>query len=225
MTWLRGPPLLVACSDNKIADVKKLLALGADPQAAAPSYDERSPTRPSHSSCIFSCIHKGYFEVLEALLATGQYELVHQVQNTMVPCSVPPLMYLLYHWAQPRHSYVDVHYGPKGPLNCVRLLLEAGASLAGGCGSSSRASPGPPSPWAWPSSSAAARKSVESARTVYSILVLRAGELARRRAAAGRSAQILRRAAGVVCSGCGGEECDRPDCRGRARRATASEVI
>ena len=34
MTWLRGPPLLVACSDNKIADVKKLLALGADPQRA-----------------------------------------------------------------------------------------------------------------------------------------------------------------------------------------------
>ena len=99
MTWLRGPPLLVACSDNKIADVKKLLALGADPQAAAPSYDERSPTRPSHSSCIFSCIHKGYFEVLEALLATGQYELVHQVQN-VIPRGAPPLMYLLWHKAK-----------------------------------------------------------------------------------------------------------------------------
>ena len=31
----RGPPLLVACYDNKIADVRKLLASGADPQAAA----------------------------------------------------------------------------------------------------------------------------------------------------------------------------------------------
>ena len=93
MSWLRGPPLLVACYDNKIADVRALLASGADPRAA-PSHDEQKfgssleRTSPSLSSCIFSCIHFGYFEVLEVLLATGQYDLVHQVQNTMVPCSI-----------------------------------------------------------------------------------------------------------------------------------------
>ena len=80
MTWLRGPPLLVACYDNKIADVRALLASGADPRAA-PSHDEQKfgssleRTSPSLSSCIFSCIHFGYFEVLEVLLATGQYDL------------------------------------------------------------------------------------------------------------------------------------------------------
>ena len=83
-----GPPLLVACYDNKIADVRALLASGADPRAA-PSHDEQKfgssleRTSPSLSSCIFSCIHFGYFEVLEVLLATGQYDLVHEVQNTM----------------------------------------------------------------------------------------------------------------------------------------------
>ena len=142
MSWLRGPPLLVACYDNKIADVRKLLASGADPQAAAPSYDERSPTRPSHSSCIFSCIHKWYFEVLEALLATGQYDLVHQVQNTMVPCSIPPLMAFAA-GVVARHAEGE----PIGPrekrmneivCECAGDLREAAARL--------RAEPLPPDP-------------------------------------------------------------------------------
>ena len=95
-----GPPLLVACYDNKIADVRALLASGADPRAAPSGpFDERHIDRRSHSSCIFSCIDKGYFEVLETLLATGHFELVHQVQTSMHPSSIPPLMYVLHLWA------------------------------------------------------------------------------------------------------------------------------
>ena len=42
---------------------------------------ERKESRRQHTSPVAR-------EVLEALLATGQYDLVHQVQNTMVPCSI-----------------------------------------------------------------------------------------------------------------------------------------
>ena len=72
-----GPPLLVACYDGRVEDVRKLLAAGADPRL--PCGDQRISWR----LCIFNCIHFGYADVLEALLATGHYELVHQVQNVI----------------------------------------------------------------------------------------------------------------------------------------------
>ncbi len=116
-----GPPLLVACYDGRVADVRALLASGADPRAE-PS---RAPSSRSHQ-CIFSCVHFGYANVLEALLATGQYELVHQVQTSFNPCYVPPLFYLLYYWAKPDHP--QLRRPGSEPLEGVRLLLEAGAS-------------------------------------------------------------------------------------------------
>ena len=117
-----GPPLLVACYDGRVADVRALLASGADPRAA-PS---RVPS-PRSDSCIFSCVHFGYANVLEVLLATGQYELVRQVQTSFNPCYVPPLIYLLYYWAKPDHP--QLKRPGSDPLECVRLLLEAGASV------------------------------------------------------------------------------------------------
>ena len=117
-----GPPLLVACYDGRVADVRALLASGADPRAE-PS---RAPSSRSHT-CIFSCVHFGYANVLETLLATGQYELVHQVQTSFNPCYVPPLFYLLYYWAKPDRP--QLKWPGSDPLECVRLLMEAGASV------------------------------------------------------------------------------------------------
>ena len=124
-----GPPLLVACYDGRVADVRALLASGADP---------RDVPSPRSHSCIFSCVHFGYASVLEVLLATGQYELVHQVQNVIPRSagreSAPPLMYLLWHWAQPNRGPLSrghqLNRSGSDPLECVRLLLDAGASLA-----------------------------------------------------------------------------------------------
>ena len=115
-----GPPLLVACYDGRVEDVRKLLAAGADPRL--PCGDQRISWR----LCIFNCVHFGYADVLEALLATGHYELVHQVQN-VIPRGAPPLMYLLWHWAQPNHHVLK--RAGSDPLECVRLLMEAGASV------------------------------------------------------------------------------------------------
>ena len=112
-----GPPLLVACYDGRVADVRALLASGADPRA--PSAEGDTP--------IFSCIHFGYANILEKLLATGQYDLVHQVQTSFNPCYVPPLFYLLYYWAKPDRP--QLKWPGSDPLECVRLLMEAGASV------------------------------------------------------------------------------------------------
>ena len=70
------------------------------------------------------------------------------------------------------HSAFDGVSGMRASIAALMVALSE-QSILNGWSSSYWAQPhgSPPSPWAWPSSSAAARKSVESARTVYSILV------------------------------------------------------
>ena len=122
-----GAPLVVACYAGRVADVRALLASGADPRA--PSAEGDTP--------IFSCIHFGYANILEKLLATGQYDLVHQVQTSFNPCYVPPLFYLLYYWAKPDRP--QLKWPGSDPLECVRLLI---GEIRGDCGEDARQSRG-----------------------------------------------------------------------------------
>ena len=122
------PPLSVACYFNRVDEVRRLLAEGADPLAVA----EEGNRNPA----IFQCVGRGHAQCLKALL-TAQIDLVDSVEID-VPFAMPgssPLMCLLKRlapreripriWTQPRIP-VRPEYGP---FECVRLLLEAGASL------------------------------------------------------------------------------------------------
>ena len=86
-----GPPLAVACYHNRVDEVKRLLASGADPlEDSIIDGEKRGGYRP-----LFISIHFGFAECVEALLA-AQPELVDSGATLAVePNKLPPLMFLL----------------------------------------------------------------------------------------------------------------------------------
>ena len=132
----REPPLSVACYYNRVDEVRRLLAEGADPQAVAgggPGLTNRYPA-------IFQCVQRGHAECLKALL-TAQIDLVDSVKATerrvrSATEGVPPLIELLWCLAPTEHHPSVMPDPPRfairpesDPFECVRLLLDAGASL------------------------------------------------------------------------------------------------
>ena len=129
----REPPLSVACYYNRVDEVRRLLAEGADPLAVAggKGMTNRYPA-------IFQCVIRGHAECLKALL-TAQIDLVDSVKATerrvrSATEGAPPLMHLLCGLAPteryPRPEPPRFAIRPESdPFECVRLLLDAGASL------------------------------------------------------------------------------------------------
>ena len=128
----REPPLSVACYYNRVDEVKQLLADGADPLAVAGG---RGLT--NRSPAIFQCVDREHAECLKALLAVHP-DLVDSVE-TDAPYSLPgatPILQLLFRLAsygghpsvRPPPPHIPVRHESE-PFECVRLLLDAGASL------------------------------------------------------------------------------------------------
>jgi hypothetical protein len=133
----REPPLSVACYYNRVDEVRRLLAEGADPLAVAggKGMTNRYPA-------IFQCAIRGHAECMKALL-TAQIDLVDSVKATerrvrSATEGAPPLMHLLYGLGTTdAKRYPSVRPEPprfairpeSDPFECVRLLLKAGASL------------------------------------------------------------------------------------------------
>ena len=122
----REPPLSVACYYNRVDEVRRLLAEGADPLAVAgggPGLTNRYPA-------IFQCVRHGNAQCLKALL-TAQIDLVDSVKTEerrarSVTPGAHPLLHLLYHLAERGSIPLECL---RGDLECVHLLLKAGASL------------------------------------------------------------------------------------------------
>ena len=122
----REPPLSVACYYNRVDEVRRLLAEGADPLAVAgggPGLTNRYPA-------IFQCVRHGNAQCLKALL-TAQIDLVDSVKTEArrarsVTPGAHPLLHLLYHLAERGSIPLEC---VRGDLECVHLLLKAGASL------------------------------------------------------------------------------------------------
>ena len=123
------PPLAVACYYNRVDEVKRLLASGADPlEESYIDANDGSPlfTLPQQRS-MFQCVHFGYAECVKALL-TAQPELVDSGATLdKEPDKMSPLLYLLSHMASPPNHQLE--RPGSDPIRCIRLLLDAGASL------------------------------------------------------------------------------------------------
>ena len=127
-----GPPLAVACYHNRVDEVKQLLADGADPLAVGPD-GGIPPGLINRMPAIFQCVRFGYAECLKALL-TVQIELAES-KSVYAMRHLSPLLYLLFYMALPRPRQPVFgrpwYFEQPGsdPLECVRLLLDAGVSL------------------------------------------------------------------------------------------------
>ena len=119
------PPLSVACYYNRVDEVRRLLAEGADPLAVA----GEGPGLTNRYPAIFQCVQHGHAQCLKALL-TAQIDLVDSVTTEdsrarSVTPGAPPLLHLLYYIA----ALASIRPAGGFHLECVRLLLKAGASL------------------------------------------------------------------------------------------------
>jgi len=120
-----GPPLAVACYHNRVDEVKRLLASGADPLEESKNSVTAAQYRP-----LFLCIHYGYAACVKVLL-TVRPELVDSGATLAMEANkIPPLLYLLQQMGNER-DYIrhPLEWPGSDPLGCVRLLLDAGASL------------------------------------------------------------------------------------------------
>ena len=118
-----GPPLVVACYHGHWLEVRRLLAAGADPLAVGLLGPGRIPIG---GPAIAWALHFGWHNCVEALLATGNLQLLEQRQFKLGHPGLPPLVTLVKKMTDPGHIYFGLG---SHPLECLHLLLEAGASL------------------------------------------------------------------------------------------------
>ena len=149
--WARltKPPLAVACFYNRVDEVKRLLAGGADVLERIPR--NSNPVHPHHNRRHFSpfagglaihvCCYFAHFECLHSLLATGirgqvdaGFEGMDGIGSTEEDTDVTPLLLLCLR-ANYQNQF-DEHAQYRSPAKahlanaeCVKLLLCQGASL------------------------------------------------------------------------------------------------
>ena len=144
---LIGPPLFLACCRNEVNAVKRLLTSGADVLERVP----RGPFSFAGGLAIHACCHFAHVDCLRCLLATGIEEQLDDgrpggIGSTQAGSDVTPLIALC---LRAGHRFPptivddddsiddDVPISLLPPLHtvhtataaCVRLLLDAGASL------------------------------------------------------------------------------------------------
>ena len=144
---LIGPPLFLACCRNNVNAVKRLLTSGADVLERVP----RGPFSFAGGLAIHACCHFAHVDCLRCLLATGIEEQLDDgrpggIGSTQAGSDVTPLIALC---LRAGHRFPptivddddsiddDVPISLLPPLHtvhtataaCVRLLLDAGASL------------------------------------------------------------------------------------------------
>ena len=137
-----GPPLAVACCHNRVDEVKRLLASGADPlEDSIIDGEKQGGYRP-----LFICLHMGFAECVEALLVALPELVDSGATLASEQNKLPPLMFLLERMSmcarsrrrqEPTWEAIVAQPG-YDPLGCVDFLLTAGASLepvkVKGCG-------------------------------------------------------------------------------------------